>query len=90
MKQLKGILNVATGFKGIKESTHKSQINNKKNTLVIKYDHPLSKYGTSKNKKQVRGRKKQKKCVGKKMKNAVAFQKIRILMCAVQSFMNYC
>ena len=30
MKQLKGILNVATGFKGIKESTHKSQINNKK------------------------------------------------------------
>ena len=30
MKQLKGILNVATGLKGIKESTQKNQSNNKK------------------------------------------------------------
>ena len=56
---------------------------------------PPSKYGTSEKRKQVGGGGggwglKYKKCVGKKMKIAMAFQKkLLILTCVVLSFMNY-
>ena len=61
LKQLKVILNVATGLKGITESTKRIQINNLKNALLIKYDHPPPpppiKIWDFKNRKQVKGRK---------------------------------